>query len=371
MKSSKRQSITKPTQSRRMSLSSVLAAYRSGQRLFHYVDISGANLSDKDLTGASFYGGDLRGVNFSGSRMTHVQLKGADVSGAKLTYASLNATDLIGVNFSGCDFSHADLTGAAMERSTLVRANLSRTSLGGTVLADADLHGARFAHAHLYHTNLCDVDVSRLCDEPRLQHGGPSSIDHRTVVKSYHHPRFRSFMADCGVPDVFAEYMIDCAKASDHNLLRRLMQSTFISYGGPDEAFAEKLYDALKARGVVTFFFPRTARVGERIDDEVFRRIQEHDRVLLVCSRKSLDRVGVVNEIQETLDREARDGGATYLLPITLDDYVFKGWKAKQPTLAERVGRRVVGDFRGTTRSRAKFESALNRVLDALKRKHP
>jgi len=121
----------------------------------------------------------------------------------------------------------------------------------------------------------------------------------------------------------------------------------------------------------VTFFFPRTARVGERIDDEVFRRIQEHDRVLLVCSRKSLDRVGVVNEIQETLDREARDGGATYLLPITLDNYVFKGWKAKQPTLAERVGRRVVGDFRGTTRSRAKFESALNRVLDALKRKHP
>lgn len=147
------------------------------------------------------------------------------------------------------------------------------------------------------------------------------------------------------------------------------MESTFISYGGPDERFAEKLYQALKARGVVTFFFQQTATLGERIGDEVFRRIQEHDRVLLVCSRKSLDRVGVVNEIRETLDREARDGGATYLLPITLDDYVLKGWKKKQPTLAERIGRRVVGGFRGTACSKTKFEAALDRVVDALRRK--
>lgn len=147
------------------------------------------------------------------------------------------------------------------------------------------------------------------------------------------------------------------------------MQSTFISYGGPDEAFARKLYDALRAHHVIVFFFPETALVGERIDNEVFRRIQEHDRVLLVCSRHSLNRPGVINEIQETLDREARDGGATYLLPIMIDDYVLTGWGKTQPELAERIGRRIVADFRKAKRSKNAFDAAMARVLNALKRK--
>ena len=103
----------------------------------------------------------------------------------------------------------------------------------------------------------------------------------------------------------------------------------------------------------------------------MFQRLQQRDRVILVCSRNSLDRPGVLNEIQETFDREARDGGATYLLPITLDDYVFAEWRTTQPELAERVGRRVVGDFRGTARSKKRFDVALERLLDALKTKRP
>jgi len=75
----------------------------------------------------------------------------------------------------------------------------------------------------------------------------------------------------------------------------------------------------------------------------------------------------VLNEIQETLDREARDGGATYLLPIMLDDYVLTGWRKSHPELAERVGRRIIGDFRGAKRSRQAFDAAVARVIDALK----
>jgi hypothetical protein len=245
------------------------------------------------------------------------------------------------------------------------------TNFGGAQLEGAIFVGVQLSNAHLFHTVLCDVDVATFCEEPQLHHGGPSFIDHRTVIKSYAHPQFRQFMEACGVPALFAEFMIDCAKASDTDVLTQLMQSTFISYGGPDEGFARKLYDALKTRGVVTFFFPQTATVGARIGDEIFRRLQDHDRVLLICSGKSLDRPGVLNEIQGTLDRETRDGGATYLLPITLDDYVFKGWKAKHPELAERVARRVIGDFRGERRSVAKFNKALDRVLEALKKKRP
>ena len=37
-----------------------------------------------------------------------------------------------------------------------------------------------------------------------------------------------------------------------------------------------------------------------------------------------------------------RHGGATYLLPIMLDDYVLTGWSKSQTLLAEHVGRRVI-----------------------------
>jgi hypothetical protein len=234
-------------------------------------------------------------------------------------------------------------------------------------LADANFSGAKLGNASLSSAYFDDFDVSGFCEARGLKHVGPSSMDWRTVVKSHSNPNLKRFMADCGVPEIFATYMIDCARASSEPLLRSLMQSTFISYVGPDEAFARKLYDALRAHKVVVFFFPETARVGERLDNEVFRRIQEHDRVLLVCSRDSLNRSGVINEIQETLDREARDGGATYLLPIMLDDYVLSGWRRTHPELAERIGRRIIGDFRGTKRDKVAFDKAMTRVVDALK----
>jgi uncharacterized protein YjbI with pentapeptide repeats len=336
-----------------------------------HVDISGVDLSRADLTAATFYGANLSGADLSKCTLTFVQLKGANVKSARLVGAMLNATDLIAADFAGSDLSRADLTGAALHRANLVGADLSRANFNGTQLSEATLSKARVTGANLFHAVLCDVDVSTFCNESDLQHGGPSHIDFRTVLKSHHHPRFRQFITDCGVPHLFSEFMIDCARASDDRMLMELMQSTFISYGGPDEAFARKLYDALKARGVVTFFFPQTATAGARIGDEVFRGIQAHDRVLLVCSRASLERVGVINEIQETLDREARDGGATYLLPITLDDHVFEDWAHSQPVLADRVKGRVVADFRGARRSSVKFESALGRVIDALKKRRP
>jgi hypothetical protein len=130
------------------------------------------------------------------------------------------------------------------------------------------------------------------------------------------------------------------------------------------------LYDSLKAHQVVTFFFPESATFGQRIESEVYFKLKEHDRVLLICSRNSLDRPGVLHEIRETLDREARDGGATYLLPIMLDDYVLKDWKNTHPELAERIGRRIIGDFRRTKRDKVAFDSAITRLLKAL-RKEP
>jgi hypothetical protein len=349
----------------------LLAAYRRGVRQFKGINLDRAQLAGVDLTAASFYGASLRAVDLTDATLTYVQFKGADLTGACLSNAFVNATDLIGATFIEANLTKVHFIGACLARADCTRADMRSAYFGNASLADAIFVGANVEGASLSSTYLDDVDVSVFCEARKLKHSGPSSIDFRTVMKTYRHPNLKQFIVDCGVPEIFATYMIDCARALGEPLMRSLMQSTFISYGGPDEAFARRLYDALRAHGVVVFFFPEGATVGERIDNEVFRRIQEHDRVLLVCSRESLNRAGVVNEIQETLDREARDGGATYLLPIMLDDYVLDGWSKTHPELAKRVGLRIIGDFRKTKRNKAAFDNAMARVVDALKVKRP
>jgi len=79
------------------------------------------------------------------------------------------------------------------------------------------------------------------------------------------------------------------------------------------------------------------------------RGVNEHDRVILICSNSSLDRNGVLNEIEETLAPEAREGEASYLIPIRLDDYLLADWAPKNPDVAAAPRDRVVADLRGTS----------------------
>jgi len=145
-----------------------------------------------------------------------------------------------------------------------------------------------------------------------------------------------------------------------------MLQSTFISYGGPDTDFARRLNDELSKHGVATFFFPRDATPGKKLHRLMREGVNQHDRVILVCSRASLDRPGVLNEITETLQRESREGGKEYLIPITLDDYVFSDWKPNDMGLALAIKDRVVADFRGTDTDQDKFHQGVLRLIAAL-----
>lgn len=145
------------------------------------------------------------------------------------------------------------------------------------------------------------------------------------------------------------------------------LQSTYIIYGEPDRAFAERLSRALENSGVKTFFFPDHGVPGQPLHQMMRTGVNEHDRAILVCSRSALDRKGVLNEIEETLRREARDGGVSYLIPIRLDDYVFSGWNPPGMT-AQAVRDRVVADFQGSLADPVKFDTGLSRLLAALRK---
>lgn len=355
-------------QRRSLSATEVLNRYADGQRDFRYVVAEGEDFNGANLRGASFLGASLSGACFREAVLTHAQFKSADLTSADLSHATLNGTDLIGGDFSDARLDGADLTGASANRSIFAQSSMRAVNFGNAVLDETELEGADLTKAKVGAAHLLDLDVGPFCDASGLTFRAPAHIDPRAVMKSYTHPRLKPFMISCGVPDVFAEFMIDCARSIGGTGLASMLRSTFISYGGPDEEFAQRIYDSLRAHGSVVYFFPATATFGERLEREIRAKLRSHDRVILLCSESSLRRPGVIHEIRETLDREAEDGGATYLLPITLDDFVHTGWRDEEPELAEQVTRRVVGDFRGAETDDEKFRVALTRLLAVLKK---
>jgi hypothetical protein len=233
------------------------------------------------------------------------------------------------------------------------------------------LTGAHAAYLTLDGTALTDLDLSVFASARITKHEEPSDVDWSSVAQSLRvpHDRLKAFLITIGMPDTIAEWMIEAARTLDPLEVFTLMQSTFISYGAPDEKFAIALRDELHKNGVTTFLFRDNAVPGQKLHHMMRSGVNNYDRVILICSKTSLDRTGVLNEIEETLQREARNGGASYLIPIRLDDYVFTGWNPPNSDVAQAVRDRVVGDFRGTKGGKRGLVSAIRPLLDALKKR--
>jgi CheY-like chemotaxis protein len=151
---------------------------------------------------------------------------------------------------------------------------------------------------------------------------------------------------------------------SKSNVDRR--PSVFIICGKPDETFGSRLKAELVRREVKAFLFCEDAKPGEKLHRVMREGVNTHERVVLVCSRRSLDRPGVLNEIEEALAREARESGEAILIPIRLDDYVLDGWHPERSDLALAIRDRVVADFSGATSSDDAFRKGLDSLMSAL-----
>ncbi|MGZ5435618.1 MAG: toll/interleukin-1 receptor domain-containing protein [Pyrinomonadaceae bacterium] len=354
-----------------------------------FATLANARLDQSNLRRARLYGANLESASLVRANMRHVDLLGASLAGANLSHASLHTAKLTRANLNDTNLSGAILKFSNVSHASAVRANLEGANLVSASLAYARLSEANLTRAILRNTNLkhavltgaivndtivggtmfLDVNLSGFC-RGNVRHVAPSMVDFRSIIQSSREPLLKEFLLRTGMPDVFVEYMVACAYTLNPRLMFSLLQSTFISYGGPDELFARKLNDALQRRGVTTFFFKDDAPVGAKLHRVMRRGVNEHDRVILICSQNSLDRAGVINELEETLAREARDGGAEYLIPIRLDDYVFNGWNPTNADIAQAVRDRVVADFTEHHIPR-RFDDELAKLISALKKPKP
>ncbi len=288
-------------------------------------DLSNANLSQADLNRvhleeAELVRADLREADLTGAQMEGSVLRGAildsaQMGGADLTLADASHSSLVGVIAVGADFSGADLRGADLKGANLRRARLIHTDL-----MDASLSGADLEAAVLDRTCFGNIDFRGVEGLTLVRHAAPSMIDIETIYRSKGQIP-EEFLRGCGVPENFIAYMRSLTGAALEYF------SVFISYSIHDQAFADRLYADLQARGVRCWFAPHDIQGGRKLHEQIDEAIRVYDKLLLILSDASMNSPWVRTEIANARAREEQQK-RQMLFPITLVPFErLKGWK--------------------------------------------
>lgn len=282
---------------------------------------------------------DLAVINLTKVNLSEANLRYAILKGAELRSANLLRTNLMGANLRRADLSGANLTRARLYHSNLTLANLSRT----------DLEGAMF-----WETILARVNFSRARGLDSCRHGGPSIIDHRTLLRSG--PLPTDFLRGCGLPEIVIEHLPEFFKS------RLGFPSSFISYSGKDQEFADQLYADLQNKGVRCWFAPEDLKIGDPFRQRIDEAIRAQNRLLIVLSEYSVQSAWVEKEV-ETAFEEERRRKIKILFPITIDGAVMT---TSQAWAADIRRTRHIGDF-SKWRNRDSYHEALARLLRDLR----
>jgi uncharacterized protein YjbI with pentapeptide repeats len=359
---------------------------------FNHEKLSGINFSETNLAGADLSYTDLCDADLCGAWLAKTDFAYAVLDAANLTEASLllrsptgdddkifilgshvegefvkkqNIDDIIfapvATNFfraslRGTKFCRANLYNANMKYADLEAANLRDARLTETDFRGANLMLVDFEGTWLNETIFVDTNLKNVSNLESCVHGGPSIIDHRTLLKSGSLPK--GFLRGIGLSDTFIEYI-----PSLFGLDKAIQfYSCFISYSHKDEEFAKLLHADLQDCGVRCWFAPENLKIGDKLRYAIDESIRVYDRLLLILSAHSIQSSWVEHEVEAALDKET-ERGKTVLFPIRLHDAILEhkaGWSAKVKR------ERHIGDFR-EWKNHDVYQLAFKRLLRDLK----
>ena len=273
-----------------------------------------------------------------------------DLTEADLTNANLLGANLFAANLFAANLFGADLFGAILTRADLRKAVLNRADLKG-----ADLKGADLSSTELFETVFSDTNLKDTIGLKACKHFGPSTIDHRTILRSGGLPEV--FLKGCGLPDELIEfYRIQLMEGAIQ------FYSCFISYSSDDQDFTNLLHARLQDKGIRTWYAPEDIRIGDKFRVSIDEAIRIHDKLLIVLSEHSVISDWVEDEVNAALDKEKEDN-KTILFPIRIDDTVMD---AKTGWAAAIKRKRHIGDFTNW-KDHDSFQKGFERLLRDLK----
>ncbi len=318
------------------------------------VDLRIINLVGANLHGSNLQGADLRHANMHNAILTMTNLRStimrnAVLSNARLGFAKMNGADLTAASLDSADLRVANLTAA----------NLSRANLRGANLKSVILKQGKLYNTVIGDTALGLADLSDCEGLETVEVNSPCIIDFHTLRASKNLPK--SFLLKLGLPELYIDYLPDFYQNEGIRLY-----PAFLSHSWANKPFARKLYEALIAKGVNVFFDEKKIKPGDEMFTALGRGIEHYDKTILVCSEASLSSWWVDHELEMVFDKERalqKEIGEKFglLIPITIDDHIFKWTDGKRMAIEKRN----IGDFRNWEDEGA-FEKALEGLMVAL-----
>lgn len=321
-------------------------------------DLSGLNLSEADLSFTYLFNANLRKANLNKADLSFANLTRANLSYANLREANLQFAGLMLAKLGYANLKHSTLFYANLAHASLPYADLSDALLLNTNFNSVRLNYTNFTKAIFAFTNFSNTDLSTAKGLETVVHRAPSSIGIDTIYESKGKIS-EVFLHGIGISENFITYM--------HSLKAQDFYKCFISFTEADDMFSEQLYKDLQAKGVRCWRWKEDAKWGKTLMSSIDEAVQVYDKLVVICSKQSLNSPAVIREIERALQKEddlARQGrDSEVLFPLRLDNYLFTEWKhhRKADIIAKNVG-----DFRHW-KDHDSYQKAFDRLLRDLK----
>jgi len=301
------------------------------------------------------------------------------MQGIDLSNRYLIGYDLRFIDFSNANLSRSQLTGANLTGCNFTCANLSYAHLREAFLASAIFKYANLTGAHFNMTRFLNTCIHNCWGLEDCDHQGISMVDQGTLTYSHNIPD--DFLYGVGLMDWEIEaaklYNMTLTPQELNNVLKHIYKyhnidpekyyKCFISYSRQDKDFAELLYNKLQDYGIQCWMDQHSILPGDDIRDEISQGINLGDKVILCCSRASLDKYWVNIEIDKALSKEEslwkkHNKRELALIPLNLDNYVFN-WNSSR---AYELTKRHIEDVTNWQSSPKKVDYVIQRLEKSL-----
>lgn len=338
-----------------------LASTTFGKSNLNNVSMTESNLTGTDFSYSNMQSAILKKSNLTRARFFATDLGGSNLSECILAFSYFRDAQLRAVNFSYANLTRANMNSANLSYSYLAGAILNECDLSEVNLTHTNLAQADFENANLSATQFNDVDLSQARNLDKAIVRGPCSIGIDTIYKSGGNIP-EAFLRACGVQDEIIEYSLSLRGAI-------LYHKAFISYSHQDMIFARRLHDTLQGRNIRCWRDEEEIKPGKIIREEVSKGIHYHEKLLLLCSRHSLNSPAVEEEIAHIFDKEDSERKQTgkltlHLIPIDLDGYLLS--PECHSRFKPRLKERLVARFEGWEKDNSVFEREIEKVIWAL-----
>lgn len=135
--------------------------YAAEYTICRNMDLSGINLSQRQMQYADFTGSDLSNANLSLSDWNFTKFDGADLTGANFSDTTTYRSAFNDVDLTGADLTRTFWAETSAQRIVLVNATLTDSILGYVDFTNADLTGANLTRANFGESTVTGANFTR------------------------------------------------------------------------------------------------------------------------------------------------------------------------------------------------------------------